>query len=320
MKFSDLHRGRLRFRLGAGAALLAAAVLAACGGGEQEETFHAQRVVVFGDRASTLNSDGTKYTVNADTADCSVNQIWVQHVATGYGLSLCSGNARVLNAAPDDRVADVKAKIDAYLASGPRSTDLVTIYVGANDVIEQYKANGLDAATAPQEAAMFSAVRSAGTELGRQVLRVTASGAKVVILSLPDLSVSPYGRSQALPGPNRLHRLSVAFNDNLRLALGADPNGGGRSGALVEAYDLISLFIRNENNQFGTITNNSQAACGLGNEATLPTQCNVTSSAAITGSPSGYTTWLWASDYQLTPLGHALLGSQALTRLRGNPL
>ncbi len=319
MKFSDLHRGRLRFRLGAGVALLAAAVLAACGGGEQEETFEAKRVVVFGDRASTLNNDGTKYTVNANTADCNANPIWVQHVASGYRLTLCSGDAKLLYAAPDDKVADVKAKIDAYLASGPRSTDLVTIYVGTNDIIEQYEANGLDLATADQEAAMLSAVRSAGTQLGQQVLRITASGAKVAILSLPDLSLSPYGRNQALPGPNRLHRLSVAFNDNLRLALGADANGGGRSGALVEAYDLITQFIRNENNQF-SLTNVTQAACGLGNETTLSTQCNVTSSAAITLSPEGYTTWLWASDLQLTPRGHSLLGAQALTRLRGNPL
>jgi hypothetical protein len=324
MIFSSFDKRRLL----AGMVLLTSALLASCGGGDQKETFHARRVVVFGDRASYVDvaGNGAKYTVNADTVACNTNTVWVQVVAAGYGISLCPATpgaatpAALMRAGPDDTVALVKAKIDAYLASdSPAKTDLVTIYVGVNDVIGQYQANGEDLATAPQEAAMFEAVRAAGTELGTQVMRITATGAKVVVLTLPDLSLTPYGREEPLPGPNRLNRLSVAFNDNLRLKLGSDPNGGGRSGALVEAYDLITLFTLNQNNQFGTLTTKDKAACGAVAEADLLTGCTVAHAATITGGES-YTTWLWASKLQLSPRGHELLGSQALTRLRNNPL
>ena len=47
------------------AGVLASALLASCGGGEQVSTFTASRVIAFGDESSLINSNGSKYTVNA---------------------------------------------------------------------------------------------------------------------------------------------------------------------------------------------------------------------------------------------------------------
>ncbi|MEY4561735.1 MAG: hypothetical protein RLZZ618_1012 [Pseudomonadota bacterium] len=323
MIFSDVFSRSGRRQLACGLSLVAVAALSACGGGEQRETFQARRVVVFGDEASTINADGSKYNINAQPADCAVNPLWIQGVAGGYGISLCTAATdptKQLNAAAGDKVAEVATKIDTYLASGsPVSTDLVSVFVGVNDVLAAYKASP----TPTEEAAMFTAVRAAGTRLGLQIVKVTSRGAKVLVVSVPDQAITPYGRSQALlvggaANADLLRRLSIAFNDNMRLALGSDPNGGGRSGALIEGFDLITLFTVNLNNQFGTLVNVSQPACGTIAEADLATQCTVAAANTVTNSTWG--AWLWTSGTQLSPYGHSLLASQALTRLRGNPL
>ena len=73
----------------------AAVLLASCGGGEQVKKFLPGRVLAFGDETSRIESDGSKYTVNFESAstatppltkDCSQNPIWVQTVANAYSV------------------------------------------------------------------------------------------------------------------------------------------------------------------------------------------------------------------------------------------
>src|ERR1700709_2699843 len=82
--------------------LASAALLASCGGsGDAVSNFHATRVLAFGDETSVITADQKKYTVNAlltdgsNAVDCSNNLIWVQVVASIYGLTFpqCPGTA-----------------------------------------------------------------------------------------------------------------------------------------------------------------------------------------------------------------------------------
>jgi hypothetical protein len=86
-----------RRALGA-AAIAATLLIAACGGGDTEtNNFRASRVVVFGDESSVIvdtngDANGSKYSVNATVSEtdptvaCALNPLWVQSVASLYGL------------------------------------------------------------------------------------------------------------------------------------------------------------------------------------------------------------------------------------------
>ena len=121
-------------------------------GGEQVETFRANRLIAFGDETSVINPDGSKYSVNAvQTADntkldCSSNALWIQTVGSVYGLVFPECNLLpVANpvsrnyATVGARAADIGAQIDLKLAADPfTEKDMVTMLVGANDILAQY--------------------------------------------------------------------------------------------------------------------------------------------------------------------------------------
>jgi outer membrane lipase/esterase len=308
------------------ALLGAALMLAACGGGEQKETFRATRVIVFGDEASTINDGtdvrfprGSKFTVNVREAGtgnylCAQNPIWVEAVASLYGLwfsecpSAPPNGAGIMRAKFGDKVADVKTALDTFLAGNALSrTDLVTLMAGTNDVLAQFNAR-----TGANEAALVAAVEQAGTQLGDQVLRVTSLKAKVLISTIPDLSLTPIARTLSGPDQTLLKRLSTRFNDKLRVRLADDPNGGGRSGALLSAVNFGNQFV---------FTNTSDAACQttVGTVTTpmatetLPVGCDTQTNLA-----SGF--FLWSGATQLSAAAHAALGERAQIRLRNNPL
>ena len=116
------------------AAAMALCALAACGGGDTQEPFRPNRVLAFGDELSYLETDGRKYSINAfkitDTTtnpptesttelDCTRNPIWIQTVATGFGLAFdrCLGTATTASgqvlAQPGNKVADLPAQLAA---------------------------------------------------------------------------------------------------------------------------------------------------------------------------------------------------------------
>ena len=170
------------------AGLLAASAigLASCGGGSQVQTFVAGRVIAFGDEMSVINNDGSKYTVNAlavgstTQLDCATNPIWIQSVAAIYGqvFPQCPGTV----AAPPSRiyaankavVADLAVQIDAHVSNGGFvATDLVTVLVGANDVVaqfQQYPTVG--------EAQLTDNLTAAGAALAAQVNRIAGTAPK----------------------------------------------------------------------------------------------------------------------------------------------
>ncbi len=305
-----------------GAGLLAsAALLTACGGsGEQEQIFYASRVIAFGDEFSVINANGTKYGVNGfatgtTTLDCQVNPIWIQSLAASYGLAFpeCPGTSTVapvsrIYAANQAKVADVSAQIDTYLANGGFvSGDLATVLVGANDVVaqfQQYPAVG--------EAQLAANLSATGAALAAQVNRLAEVGVKVLIVTIPDMGLTPFAgvrtAGSSNVNPAVLTRLSLAFNDAL---LAKIMNDGRRIGLVQLDEYLKAVDTATINNFSGrSYSNSTRAACAVA----LPDCTTNTLTPDAVGAA-----WLWADDRHLGPIAQSALGSLALTRARNNP-
>lgn len=302
--------------------LASALLLASCGGGEQVRKFVPSRVVSFGDENSVIEADKTKYTVNFlaaattdvpnPTIDCTQLQIWVQILANSYSVPFpqcpVSGigtSPSLMLAANGAEVADVAAQIDNFLSSNSFSdTDLVTILAGSNDVLALYDTvvagtNTLDQAASEAEAR--------GTALAAQVNRVAQAGAKVLISTIPNLALTPYGRADATRSA-ALSRLSERFNSKLRVGL-------------INDGHMIGLLLTDES--FQSIVNFSSAnftdpAC---NDATLSNVRSCTSQTlrTVNGVAATASTYLWADNVHMSPVGHSNLGSLALSRATNNP-
>ena len=308
------------------AALLGAAALASCGGGTQLVRFAPTRLIAFGDEASVIgdvnsNENGRKYTVNAVktdlvTLDCKANPIWIQVLATAYGIVFAQCNpdavaapAGIIRAAPLATVAAVTAQIDAQAGTtGFNADDLVTVLVGTNDILAQYTQY-----PALSEAQITASVEQAGAALAVQVNRIGSLGGKVLISTVPDLGLTPYALAEKAAHTEvdraaLLTRLTKSFNAKLRLGLIND----GRTTGLLFTDELVQAISKNPvTHGFSNVV---AAVCDPV-KAPLVTAC--TSQTLVTAG-SGET-WLWADSLQLSPAGHRNLGALAAARARGNP-
>ena len=303
------------------AMLASAALLASCGGGSQVQSFAANRVIAFGDEFSVINTDGSKYTVNALVAgttnqfDCGSNPLWIQAVAAIYGLVFpqCPGTtadpSSRIYATNGAQVADVSAQIDQHLSSGGGFTasDLVTVLAGANDVIaqfRQYPAVGEDQLTAN--------LVVAGAALAGQVNRLAAYGARVLIVTVPDMGLTPAAGDRSVGStdgnPALLTRLSTKFNDALLANL---LNDGHKIGLVQLDEYLKAVDTATRLGQSGAAySNTTLAACAVA----LP---NCTSNTLVADAVNA--SWLWADDRHLGASGQASLGSLAVSRAQNNP-
>ena len=311
------------------AALVGAVALASCGGGTQLVRFAPTRLIAFGDEASVIDdvnskANGRKYTVNAVktdavsmavTLDCKANPIWIQVLATAYGIVFAQCNpdavaapAGIIRAAPLATVAAVTAQIDAQASAGFNADDLVTVLAGANDILAQYTQY-----PASSEAQITASVEQAGAALAAQVNRIGSLGAKVLISTVPDLGLTPYALAEKAAHTEvdraaLLTRLTKSFNAKLRLGLIND----GRTTGLLFTDELVQAISKNP---LAHGFSNVVAAVCDPVKAPLVTSC--TSQTLVTAG-SGET-WLWADSLQFSPAGHRNLGALAAARARGNP-
>ncbi|MES2101356.1 MAG: SGNH/GDSL hydrolase family protein [Pseudomonadota bacterium] len=298
--------------------LAVTALLASCGGGEQVATFHATRVIAFGDELSAINADGSKYSINALVAgsttqlDCASAPVWVQQVAALYGLTFpqCPGFATDpqsrIYAADGATVADIASQIDAHLSNGGFvDGDLVTVLAGANDVVaqfQQYPAIG--------EAQLGANLIAAGEALAAQVNRLAGYGARVLIVTIPDMGLTPFAGDRSVGStdgnPALLTRLSTKFNDAL---LAGILNDGHKIG-LIQLDEYLKAVDTAARNGQGTLNNTTLAACNV----PLPRCTTNTLVADAVNS-----VWLWADGRHLAPSGQSALGSLATSRAQSNP-
>jgi outer membrane lipase/esterase len=302
------------------AGALVAALLASCGGGGTQQTFFASRVLAFGDEHSVINTDQSKYTINALLAgsstalDCNSNPLWIQSVAAIYGLLFpqcpdISGIEPVsrIYATNGAMVADLSTQIDAALnETGINSGDLVTVLVGENDIVaqfNQYPTVGEDTLLANLDAA--------GVELANQVNRLAGLGARVLISTAPNIGLTPFAGDRSAgstdSNPALLSRLSVRFNDAMLAHL---LNDGHKIGLIqfdeyLQAVDTATLAGSNSG-----YANTTLPACAVA----LP-KC--TTNTLVADAVNAV--WLWADNRHVGPTGQAALGSLATTRAQNNP-
>ena len=327
-------------RLAACAGLvLAATLMVSCGGsgGNAGNSFTAKRVFAFGDETSVINTNGSKYSINAlqtdnVTIDCASNPIWVQSVAANYGLVFPQCNVGTVPApAPASRiyafngakVADLAAQIDLQVANGGfAADDMVTVLVGSNDIVAQFaRYPGVPAAQLADE------LKATGGLVSGQVKRVTDLGAKVLVSTVLDLGRAPFAGDRSAGSknlnPGVLTLLSTAFNDGLLAELAKQVNDGHKVG-LVQLDTYIQAADNLRAAGAGGFVNTTLAACLP--TAPLPT-CNPltlgTDAAAIpppaVPASAAAATWLWADALHLSPGGQAGLSSLAVSRARNNP-
>lgn len=302
----------------------AAALLGACGGGQQLVAFAPQRIIALGDEISVVTDAGRKYTVNALQADnvsidCFANPNWVQYIANSYGLvfpqcnpsSVSAPRSRIL-AAPGAKVADLTAQINQQLANDSISgTDLVTVLVGANDVLEQYRAYPtISAADATAN------VEAAGAALAVQVNRIAATGGKVVLAKVLDLGQTPFGLAEQANNTDIdrsafLTNLAARFNAALRVNILND----GRKIGLVQSDERIQTIVHFPGS-FGFV-NVTQAACL--STVVAPNCTASTLGTDSSGAAADANTWLWADNLNLSAGGQSRLGEVGLAVARNNP-
>jgi outer membrane lipase/esterase len=306
--------------------LTSAALVAACGGGVSSDDFEPVRILSFGDEASVLDDsvdagNARKYSVNGldddDEVDCTINRIWVQVVAASYGHTFPECNPLATAdlpsrayAVPGARVADVEAQITAHLAggSGFNADDLVTVFVGTHDVLDAYARF-----TGDNTAQLVADIEARGVALGAQINRIAAAGGKVLVVTVPDLGKTPFGRAEETAHPDEgraalLRRLSERFNARMRTSL---PDDGGRSIGLVLYNELISAVLDEDSTLF---SNKKDPVCDA-TKAPVLTSC--TNDTLVTGADTG--TYVWAD--QLWPAAgiQARLGTLASNQSRRNP-
>jgi outer membrane lipase/esterase len=320
--------GRIAMRAVTGmVAAGALAVLASCGGGTyQKQAFVPVRLITFGDESSRLEGpQGLKYSINGISdvthqPDCTLFPIWTEALANSYGLvySNCNPNASFETHAVDETtvngtVADVKQKVAAFQAGDTfNDNDLVAIWVGMHDILNDYQANATGDSTV-----LLQDMKEQGTELANLVNAIVATGAKVIILTVPDMSDSPFAFAESQRGDfdrlKLLSDMSTQFNVGLRTNI---LNDGSKIG-LVLVDDLVRNAVRSPGS-FGLIAFDNQSY-GCLDSAPLPNCSNLTlRSDPSTGQPAT-AAFMWADATHLGSVMQAQIGSQAVGRAHSNP-
>jgi hypothetical protein len=312
-------------------------LLAACGGGTQQvQSFVPSRLLVLGDETSVIVDDGShdgyKYSINdrrgTSVGKCLLLPTFGQQLASHYGFvfEACNPTAATpkafIHAQVGAMAGSTTSGLQAQVAgiTGLGSKDLVVVMIGTNDMIAAYEQvrDGL-----MTEAQALAAVEAAGSTAALGISGILATGARALVITAPDLSVSPYAKAQELvrPGAAALLKLLASgpggkggYNGKLRINITPED---GRFWGLIVADDTVSVMAKSPGSYLSSPASASDAAC---TSATTPA-CVLTDSTATSTLVSGASTntHLWASDRHLGPVAHAQIGSQALLRAVNNP-
>ncbi len=305
-------------------------LVASCGGGtEQIDPFAPTRMLVFGDEMSVLTdqvggSRGRKYSVNALDAngavDCTLRPLWTQVLANTYLFAFEDCNTTGV-LVPQARIyakvgatsLDFEAQVaDAQATGGGfTSTDLATVLVGANDVLDLYQNQYLPDPTADNANAIVAELQKRGERLGQQVNALTQLGPRVVLSTIPLMGLTPYALREAITsGDAQRSALLTNFSNAYNTAVRVNIINDGRFIGLVELDALINAGFNNPT-QYG-LTNVTQGVCSVA----LP---NCSTNTLVTTAANAATTWLWASDLWMGSTAHLNLGNFARGRALGNP-
>ena len=316
--------GRLARVAGAGAGLAGLLILSACGGSSGAiEPFRPTRMMVLGDENSLVLPDGRKYGVNAlvsgtSNIDCAGNPMWVQTMANTFGLVMAECNpsgatpiTAQIYAQAGAKAADAGAQIQKALAGGAfNDKQLVTLFFGHHDLLELYAQF-----PARTQEALRAEARARGVALGQQVNQVARSGPAVILVTAPDLGLSPFGAAQTAAFPSEtaptrgrfLSDLTDAFNAGLRVTIIND----GRLIGLVSSDQMVR-DIQPPLTAFYGYTNLATPLCP---ESATPPNCSTAD--VVTGGD--VLTWAYATSTLYSPALQSRLGQIAASRAVRNP-
>ena len=274
-------------------------------------------------KTETSSADATHTRQNKTLWACSVDaRLWMQILANGYGLgysTACPGDrdGAQTYAQVGAKTADVIAQFNARRSELSVGT-LVTVWAGQNDVLEvldAYKAS-------PNLEAQKAQLKARGEQLGQAINGLLSTGAKVLIVSVPDLGKAPGAAGYAAVASE----LSQAFNNGLT-GLNGVINDGTKIG-LVKGFDQIKEMAELPSSY--SLTNTTQGLCdtsllkkpdGTASTSLLDCVFDLAGNANGSSTRAGASLYshLWASDFVLAPAGQARIGSLAFTRVSNNP-
>lgn len=317
--------------------VLATALLAACGGGSsQVSDFVPARLIVFGDESSVITNDvdangkhdGFKYTLNdrrlptgVTTGRCQYSPIIAQYVASVYGFVFEECNPSdatvfkaLMRAAAGAKAADLGTQRAGVSNLGP--TDMVSVMIGTNDLVEIF--NDYKIGLRTSDGARAEAGQR-GKKAAQEISEILATGARALVMTVPDLGLSPLGKSQSAGDRQLLADMSYQYNGNLRTNI--LPNDG-RNFALVLVDDIVAAMDKQPTSFLATPYSTDVAVCTPATWVPA-TSCVILSSTDLTQNTvvagGSVNTHLWATDVLLGPEAHARIGQQAQLRATNNP-
>lgn len=328
---------RLAHRAGKFCALvLALGLVSSCGGGstEQIDPFEPTALLVFGDEMSVLTKElprGRKYSVNAlgtdnIALDCTLRPLWIQVLADVFLFSFAECNSAdtiikpaKIYAAAGAKATDFPAQVaEALAAAGGafRGTDLATVLLGANDVLDLYRTQYVPDPVAypnfadnPTYQAVMAELQARGARLGQQVNDLTAMGPKVILSTMPLMNLTPYALQESIDKKDStIPKVLLNFSNQFNTAMRVNIINDGRWIGLVELDALLNAAVGNPP-QYG-LTNVIAPVCAVA----LP---DCSTNTLVTGGNA--TTWLWASNLWMGSTAHLSLGNFARGRALGNP-
>lgn len=232
--------------------------------------------------------------------------------AYGQGGSRITNPIGVANAAtfpadPNGAIGQltvpVLTQINNHLGASGGSfaaNDLVLLLAGGNDLFVQLATFGATVGGGGDPAAAgtaaVTAMGVAGAEMAGYVkaLIVSRGAKRVVVVALPDVSLTPLGQSQQ-PGVQQLIlQMSQVFNQQLVAGLQGTPEV-----LFVDAFKQSQDQYRNPGQY--SVTNVQVPAC---NRTLAPTSLLCSSATLVAGDTSRYA---FADDVHPTPYGYQLL-------------
>lgn len=310
---------------------LSTALLAACGGGtSQVDPFKPARVIALGDENSLIVDDGAhdgfKYSVNdrrgTAAGKCTLLPIFAQSLAALYGFvyEQCNPNALVpkafayaaIGARIDDPVNGLAAQIAAVTGLG--ATDLVSVMIGGNDVIELFE-QVRDGTRSSTDA--IAEAQQRGRRAANIISALLATGAHAIVVTNPDLGLSPYAKAQELAYPGAaalLSKLVYELNGYLRTSI--EPNDG-RFWGMVLADDVVAAMAKVPTAFLASPSDATVAACTTASAVNCVLNDDSTLTTLVAGASA--TSHLWADDRHLGPSAHNLISQRVLSRALNNP-
>ena len=203
-----------------------------------------------------------------------------------------------------------------------RGDELVTVLAGGNDVFMNLAAinaavaaataalgatpASIGAAAQAASAAAVTAMGVAGTELATYVktLIVAKGATRVVVLNLPDVSLTPFALTLDVQTQGLVNLMSTTYNAQLAAGL-----NGAANVLLVDAYTVFRDQIANPS-KYG-LTNVTTPACDL-TKTIIPTSLVCTTTTLIAGDTSRFQ---FSDSVHPTPYGHQLIFNGAVAEL-----